>query len=244
MLLLFHGFGQDHTAFDALAPILEERYTCYSIDLFFHGGSIWKKGEQPITIPEWKTIIQHLLEKENIQRFSLMGYSMGARFAICAFDAQPHVVDALFLIAPAGITKDRWYTLATSTPLMRAVFKSMIAHGDRFLTLSKWLAGAGLLHKRTARFAELQMNTREKREQVYYSWVTFRALQVPAQQLAASIELHKPTVTLLLGTRDTVITEQKITPLLKLLKHEVTLHRVDVSHHQLLRKEVGERLFI
>jgi len=47
-LLLFHGFGQDHTAFDAI-DTLNELYTCYSFDLFFHGQSTWANDDNPIS---------------------------------------------------------------------------------------------------------------------------------------------------------------------------------------------------
>ncbi len=35
-LLVFHGFGQDHTLYVPLLKSLSPRYTLYIIDLFFH----------------------------------------------------------------------------------------------------------------------------------------------------------------------------------------------------------------
>ena len=41
VILLFHGFGQDHKAFDSWIDVLESDYTIFAFDLFFHGNSKW-----------------------------------------------------------------------------------------------------------------------------------------------------------------------------------------------------------
>lgn len=237
VLLCFHGFGQDHTAFDHFADQLDSRFTWYSFDLFFHGDSIWKKDDKPITKPCWKNIMDQFLIQERIDRFSLLAYSMGARFSLCTLEAMPDRVNSIILIAPAGITKDPMYSLATSTAGMRLIFKGMINHGHRFFTLSKTLVSLQILNSRTARFAESQMKTKEKREQVYYSWVAFRKLEVKTSVLANLINQYKPALTIVIGKKDTVIQESKITPLLKNLSTTYRYELLDASHHQLLRKE-------
>lgn len=237
VLLCFHGFGQDHTAFDHFADQLDSRYTWYSFDLFFHGDSIWKKDDEPMTKPYWKNIIEQFLIQKRIDRFSLLAYSMGARFSLCVFEAFSARVINITLVAPAGITRDPMYVLATSTVLMRFIFKGMINHGPRFFTLSKVLVSLQILNSRTARFAESQMKTKEKREQVYSSWVVFRKLEVKTSVLANLINQYKPALTIVIGKKDTVIQESKITPLLKNLNTTYRYELLDASHHQLLRKE-------
>src|SRR5690242_7478922 len=71
-LLTFHGYGQDNTVFNNYRG-----YTFYHIDLFFHGKSVWDKGEESLEKDEWKKLIEDILIKENIHSFSLLGFSMG-----------------------------------------------------------------------------------------------------------------------------------------------------------------------
>lgn len=236
VLLCFHGFGQDNTAFDHFADELDARYTWYSFDLFFHGDSIWKKGDEPITKQDWNNIVEQFFVQEKIDRFSLLAYSMGARFSLCIFEAFPERVINVKLVAPAGINRDPMYMLATSTALMRFFFKGMINHGHRFFILSNILASLKVLNSRTASFAESQMKTKEKREQVYFSWVVFRKLEVATRVLADLLNHHHTKITFIIGKKDTVIPESKITPLLKLLKISYRHELLDASHHQLLKK--------
>lgn len=237
VLLCFHGFGQDHAAFNHVSPLLDSQYTWYSFDLFFHGNSSWKKGNKPITKQNWEQIITAFLTQEKINRFSLLGYSLGSRFLLVTFESFPDRTNSILLIAPAGITEDSFYRLATSTAIMRTIFRVMVKHGKWFFTLSKIINAAGLLNSRTVRFAESQMKTEEKRNQVYYSWVVFRKLNVGCHTLANLLNRHRPKLAIMIGSQDTVIPQHKITPLTRKLSIPFMLELADAQHHQLLKKE-------
>ena len=81
----------------------------------------------------------------------------------------------------------------------------MINHPDRFLSISKTLHRFGIIDKSILRFAEYQMNTTEKRERVYYSWVVFRKLRFDIASLATLANQHAIPVTIIVGKYDKVI---------------------------------------
>lgn len=217
VLLLFHGFGQDNTAFTPLARSLSHRYTCYIFDLYFHGKSKWAHDEQPLEKKEWSTILQQFLLENQIDSFSLLGYSMGGKFVLATLEAYAERINKVFLLAPDGIKTSFWYNLATYPIILRKVFKSMINHPGRFLSISKTLNRIGVVDKGVLRFAEHQMNTTEKRQRVYYSWVVFRKLRFGLKALASHINQHHIPVTIIVGKYDKVITPASMNDFVKQL---------------------------
>lgn len=238
ILLLFHGFGQDNTAFTPLAQSLSHRYTCYIFDLYFHGKSTWAHDEQPLEKKEWRAILQQFLLENQIDSFSLLGYSMGGKFVLATLEAYADRIHKVFLLAPDGVKTSFWYNLATYPIVLRKVFKSMINHPERFLSISKTLNRIGVVDKGVLRFAEHQMNTIEKRQRVYYSWVVFRKLKFNTRALAARINQYTIPVTIIVGKYDKVITPASMNSFVKLL-HEPRLIVIETGHNFLAYPELA-----
>ena len=204
VVLLFHGFGQHRSVFDAWAQGLGSRYTIYAVDLFFHGESTWPM-RYPVEKKHWRDIIDTFLNERQIERFQVGGFSMGARFAMVTFQLFPTRVDRLLLLAPDGIRTSFWYNLATYPLATRSLFRSMILKPARLYRLVTLLRKLRLVDKGVLRFAERQMNTEDKRRQVYYSWVYFRHMRVSRSQLLTLIREHQPPITVVAGRFDKII---------------------------------------
>jgi len=239
-LLLFHGFGQDHTAFESIRSELSSQYTWYSFDLYFHGKSNWSKGEEPVGKEEWKNILAHVLQENKIGEFSIMSFSIGTKFALCTVEAFPGRIKELFLIAPDGIKTSLWYTLATRFSFSRKLFRRLMENPDSLLHLAQRV---GMLRKDVLQFARVQMKSADKRMQIYYSWVVFRCLQVSERKTAELINQFDISVFILLGKRDHIIPEKSLAPFLQRL-HRYTKESEDASHHQLLSREMLSKFFL
>lgn len=218
-LLIFHGFGQDLSVFDSLTKSLARHYTFYVFDLYFHGQSNWAHDEKTLSKKEWSETIGQFLSENNINRFSVAGFSLGGKFALTAVEFFPTRVDELFLIAPDGIKTSFWYSLATYPVLLRKLFKSMILHPQRFMKIAEFLNRSGVVDKGLIRFAEYQMNTEEKRKRVYYSWVVFRHLAPDLNAIAQIINENSIKLTLIVGKYDKVIAPKNMNHFLKRLKN-------------------------
>jgi 2-succinyl-6-hydroxy-2,4-cyclohexadiene-1-carboxylate synthase len=98
-IVLLHGFGGTHRAWDGVrARLGEERYTPLALDLPGHG--LQADYERPIT---FAACVDYVLELAP-ERFALCGYSMGGRVALHVALAAPARVRALVLVATtAGI---------------------------------------------------------------------------------------------------------------------------------------------
>lgn len=217
-LLVFHGFGQDMRVFDFFTRSLARNYTFYVFDLYFHGKSRWGHGEKTLQKGEWRETMQLFLKENNIERFQLAGFSLGGKFVLATLEAFPHSIDKVYLIAPDGIKTSFWYSLATYPAILRALFRSMILHPGRFHKLATWLNKSRLVDAGLIRFAEYQMDSEEKRNRVYFSWVVFRHLKFDLANVAGIINDNDIDLVLILGQFDKVIRPENMERLTRKLK--------------------------
>lgn len=233
-ILLFHGFGQDHRAFQSWIAVLKNDYTLFVFDLFFHGDSMWGNHEV-LEKNDWKKIIGTLLTQEKINAFEIVGFSMGGKFALATLEAFPHQVKKITLLAPDGIKTNFWYSLATYPIAFRHLFKSMINRPQRFKALENFALKVRLIDKSLLRFVESQMNTPEKRERVYYAWVVFRHLKFNMKTIANIINSNKINITLFVGKYDKIITVKNMDLLLNKLD-DYKLGILETGHNGVIQE--------
>lgn len=210
VLLVFHGFGQNHSAFEVLANALGDVYTVFAFDLYFHGKSEWGYAEKPLEKTFWKEIMKTFLSENQVDNFSLAGFSLGARFALATVEEFSSTIENLFLLAPDGIKASFWFTMSTYPIALRKVFKSMIRHPSRFKIIVNTLHELRLMNKSLLKFAEHQMNTVEKRKKVYFSWVVFRHLKFNQRTIIQLLNQANIPVTIVIGQHDRVITTKSV----------------------------------
>lgn len=108
-LVAIHGLGSASTAWDLVRPELEKKYEFITLDLPGHGDALLQANQSmnPATIS--KLILQEL-ETIGINKFHLIGNSLGGWIALeMAADFPEHVLSVTG-VAPAGL----WLTPKTS----------------------------------------------------------------------------------------------------------------------------------
>ncbi len=232
-LLAFHGYGQTNAHFEPLANPLASQFTIYAFDLFFHGKSLWAHQEEPLSKAYWKEMLTEFLLQEQIETFALMGFSMGGKFALATLESFPECVTELTLIAPDGIKTNFWYSLATYPQWTRKAFRGVVVNPLHFQQLAQWMHQLRLVDKGIVRFAQSQMNTREKRHRVYYSWMVFKKLTFDMKQIARLINQHQIPTRMFVGKYDKIMTAANMQQLLKHLDHP-QLVVLEAGHSRLL----------
>ncbi len=238
-LLVFHGFGQDHTLYLPLLKSLSKKYTLFIIDLFFHGKSEWNEGEKPLEKSTWNKIIEVLIHEQQITSFSILAYSLGGKFALTTLEGFSGQIKKIFLLAPDGIKTSFWYSLATYPDALRKFFRSMILRHDRFQRIANKLNGLNIVDKGLIRFADFQMNSEAKRKRVYYSWVVFRHMTFNLKRIGGLINDNKIELIMIVGKYDKVIRPDNMRRLLKHVRH-YRLEILESGHTGL----VGESLHL
>ena len=230
ILIAFHGFGQSGRVFDSVDETIGHRFTVFSFDLFFHGNSHYV-GPQLLTKTDWQRLIGAFLETQRIRRFSLMGFSLGGRFALTIAEAFADRLDELILIAPDGITRSRWYQLATATPMGRWLFRYVMRHLSAFNQMGHALVRVGLLNRTAMRFAELSLSTAGQRTLVYTVWTQFRLITPDLKTVSTLLNQHSVRVRFFTGAFDRIVPGTYILPLADCLqRYELTVLKTGHNH--------------
>ena len=232
VIVAFHGFGQDHKSFSPFEKAIDGRFTVYAIDLFFHGNSQYT-GSSLLTKTNWGQLIERFLASQSIDRFSLIGFSLGGRFALVTAEAFANRLDQLMLIAPDGITFNRWYWLATNSRPGRWLFRYTLRHLSMLTALGQALTKLGWLNRTVLRFAEVSLATPEQRTLVYDSWTQFRQIHSDMNTVAELLNEQATRVRFFTGAFDRIVPGSYIRPLTGQLRHyELTV--LKTGHNRLI----------
>ncbi len=239
--LAFHGIGQDSSCFEPFADRLAQTHTIYSIDLPFHGKSRNTNWPVVITSAYWQSLVSAFTSAHGIERFSVVGFSMGGRFALVTAPAFAAQIDEVLLLAPDGVTQDPWFNLATSTSVGRLLLRIFLNHTRLFLALGRGLVWLGLLNAGLLRFAEATLKTPDQRDQIYRSWTGFRTLRTDMSVFTQLMAAYGVRIRLFLGQYDAVLPRQHTRPLENAAACEVTVTVLPTGHTSLVRR-VGAQL--
>lgn len=217
ILLAFHGIGQDGAScFRPFEKLLGERYTIYAFDLYFHGLSFGAELGI-VTKQVWVEQVELFLEKEKIERFDVAGFSMGGRFALATLEGFSARIDDVFLIAPDGVSEHPLYSLASRFAPARQVFRWSMQRPETFFKVANGLQKAGLVNASLYRFTQQVLNTPEKRQTIYNSWVNFRDLRFDIPGLYQTASINNVSIYLFVGQFDKLLKPAAVKKLADLL---------------------------
>jgi len=236
ILLAFHGIGQDFSCFMHFAEVFSERYTTYLFDLPFHGKHI-HQDLFVVTKQLWKDSLVQFLEKENIQEFDVIGFSIGGRFALATFEAFAARINHVLLLAPDGIKVNPLYRLATGSKVGRWGFRRVIAHQPTFMKIGNSLQKLGIVSKSTVRMADFMLGTPLKQKQIFHAWIGFKELQFDIPKLIQLARQFQTNFSFFVGRYDQLLPPQQILPLSKYVPKQQTV-LLDTGHTKLVDKVV------
>lgn len=202
-LVCFHGFNETPRHFAFLEDNLKD-YSIVSISLFYHGKSK-RKTIGYLKQKEWQPIIEGLLNELKIERFSMLAYSMGGRFAISTFQNLHLRIDHMILIAPDGIIKRFWYEFATFPIGLNSLFFLIINHPSILFKFIKTLRSLKLLNHTVEKFTLNQLGTKHQRMLVYSCWTAFKHFTLKTSQLSQLINQNDTNCIFIFGQYDQVI---------------------------------------
>lgn len=237
-LVAFHGFGQSGPVFGPANETIGQRFTVLAVDLFFHGDSHYVGGHL-LTKTGWQRLIGAFLEAQRIDRFSIMGFSLGGRFALAIVEAFADRLDQLMLIAPDGITRSTWYGLATATCTGRWLFRCVLEHLSALSWFGHALVRIGLLNRTAMRFAELSLSTTGQRTLVYQAWTRFRLITPRMDTVSTLLNQYPVRVRFFTGAFDRIVPGTFILPLTDQL-HRYDLTVLKTGHNHLIEMTMEE----
>lgn len=121
-IVLLHGAMYDESRFiwDSLFPALSEKYHVFALDCPRHGGS--RPWEGLLDRARLMEILKEVFLQLELERFSIVGLSMGGGLAIEYASLHPEQIEAMALFEPGGLGEHvdlQWFTwLYIHTPGM------------------------------------------------------------------------------------------------------------------------------
>ena len=241
-MFAFHGFASNADMFRILEKSLGSRFTIYSFNLPFHGKSVVDEetirlGIDPVQLKKYfKNFLWHI----HSSYFSLLGYSIGGKVALKLIELLPDDVQDIFLFAPDGIKISLWYHLVTKTYFGKLIYKRMMIHPSRYMKVLGFLAVLRIINSRTANFVKSTLDTNEKREMVYKTWICLKDLDPEIRTIQSIINRKNLRVHLFFGKHDKLIPPSIGKKFQEGIKNK-NLHVVD-SGHQLITDKINSDL--
>ena len=227
---MFHGFGQTLKVFEGWIPELTEKYTVYTFDLFYHGYSTGPKKK--LTKKIWWEMISRFLTDHKIKDFSVLGFSLGSRFALAI--AMRFNIKSLYLIAPDGVYKSPVYVFAVT---FRRFFKFLMIHPTFFNRAIEWVENKKIIDPSLIKFAKLELREFSDRQRVYYSWVFFNPLLYKKILIRSQLIAKKVKTVVFLGSKDKIIPVSVISPTFQNIE-SANVKILDCRHHELIDKVI------
>ncbi len=203
-LIAFHGFGESGDSFLSLEPSLGEIYNVIAIDIPFHGKTNWSEKNW-FNKKDLEAITELIIKRFNINRFSVLGFSMGGKCALLVADAFSKQIDEILLMASDCIRTNKVYNIAVYPTWGRHLFKTTIKYPAWFFAIVKIADKLKLITPWLNKFTFNHMRTKEKRERVYNTWMSAATMNPNIKSVKQKINSQNIKVYLFFGKRDEVI---------------------------------------
>jgi pimeloyl-ACP methyl ester carboxylesterase len=239
-VIAFHGFGQDGSVFQILANRFSE-YQFIAPDLPFHGKSVLTHRRQPITADQVIEIVKLITEERQIDRFSIMAFSIGARFVWPLFSSFIDRLDSVTLLAPDGLPTSVWYRVATFSKISRWLFRKVMDNESIIAGVIKMTKSLGITDRQTSTYLQKSIGTADMRDRIYNTWISLRFLEPDLSTIANTIRNQGTNVQIVLGENDNLIDSEGVIRILQGIQG-VNILLLPCQHHQLLEKYVNWKI--
>ena len=104
-VMLIHGFGEDSHVWDKQVNFLKDKYKLIVPDLPGTGASPLLQKEN-VTMSDYATLIKELLDKEKIEKITMLGHSMGGYITLAFAEKHPEMLTAFGLLHSGAFADD------------------------------------------------------------------------------------------------------------------------------------------
>jgi len=241
VVLAIPGFGEGSESFSCIGKLMAQDQTLLAVDLPLHGFTDWKERDA-IEPSALLAAIQELLFECGFinSKFSLVGFSMGARIALSIYEEAPERIKELVLLAPDGLNMHFIYWLSTQTYLGSSLFRWAMQHPESFLKTANFARRAGFLGERQLRFAKLYLQQEASRKRLYEIWTAFRKFKSRRRRISELMREHQTQLTLVFGKQDPVIQASLGEAFRRQVNGNIKIEILDCGHQLLNEKQAPQ----
>jgi pimeloyl-ACP methyl ester carboxylesterase len=168
----------------------------------------------------------------------MVGYSLGARFALTLVESLGTQIDSIILIAPDGIKSSRWYQWASGTWLGNRLLRHTVVRSRLFFRILNQAYRLKIIERSVLKFVEAHMDTRTKRLEVYRRWTALRRIQPNRRRVRQACNTYQISSTFFLGKYDAVVKSRAIVKFHKSLNVS-TMNILPCGHANLISEVIS-----
>lgn len=206
-MLCFHGYGMHGKQFKPLEPALGSKYTFYGFDLFFHKETKLKDQSVPvikkgITKAKLAGLIADFCEYERIDRFSVIGYSMGTHYATIIAEELGPRIDEFIIAAPSSLRPGPLITFFGKYKVGNKILEKLALNATILVSLLKTFKRLRLIDDEAYKILYNEIGTAELRFNLYASFVYLRFLETDEPLLIRVLNEQNIKSIFIFGKRD------------------------------------------
>lgn len=221
--VVFYGYGQHANRYLKLAELVQSHSNFLVIDLpYFKDDSMFCKDS-------FFDFIKSIFQKYQIQSISILGFSLGARYAFVLCEQKTIPIQNVFWIAPDGIRTNIVYQIATSTMLGKYLFEKTIIHSNFFNTFFHFLKSIHLLPNDRYQFLMRNIQHKNDRYKLYYCWLNMKNMKPDFQHINANLSSQKSNIVAYFGRYDFII-KMDLAGKLKKMIPNAQIHILEDGH--------------
>ena len=228
-IITLHGHGR--TAEDFI--FLKENGIVISIDLFFHGQSIFPENrieKKPLETDEFYHLFKSILVKEGVTTYHLVAFSQGGRFALSIIPIEINNILSIQLISPDGMDNKSFYNRMSRKKWARNLFVKWEKNPIRLVNYSRFARILGIMRPKVFLFVQKFAADKKSFFRASCTWRGFRAIQPNENELKSCLKTYSGLFRIIMGKHDQVIRTKQAKNFLKRIESEKALLEIDCGH--------------
>ncbi|GAB3936171.1 alpha/beta fold hydrolase [Mucilaginibacter myungsuensis] len=206
-MLCFHGFGMHGKQFISLEPSLGSKYTFWGFDLFFHKGTQLKDVslatvKAGLQKQQLVNLIAAFCREHGIDRFSVLGYSMGTHFATTVLEGLPERIDEYIAAAPSSIEPGTLIRFFGKHKMGNKILEKIMLSRRTTLNIIRLCRSLRFIDDAGRDILMKEIGTPELRFALYASFTYFRLLETHEAHFIHVVKAHNIRTIFIFGKRD------------------------------------------
>lgn len=214
-VVCLHGHGRSSDDFH----FLENRgVRVISIDLFFHKTSVLpldRVDSSPVKWPEIQPVFEQVFDQEKADRFHILAFSQGGRFALLLLENLPQKILTFTLIAPDGMNNKSFYNWSSRQKVFRMLFHRWQRKPHRLQAVADFAVKMKLMRPKVRDFVYHFSSDPETMERASRTWMAFRKLKPDPRKTGNTVKKYGIRFAIIMGKYDQVIRPQQALLFLK-----------------------------
>ena len=244
-MLCFHGYGMHGRQFRVLEELLGSKFTFYGFDLFFHEATKLKNHtlevvKEGLSKQELAGLIMDFCRHERIDRFSVIGYSMGSHYATTVVEELPQLVDEYIVVAPSSLNPGRMVRFLSKNKLGNGLLEKLVLSKKALIRLLKVCQALRVVDRSGYEILYKEIATAELRFNFYACFTYLRFLETNESRLLEVLQEKKIRSVFIFGKRDLMYPPTIGNKFISQLQHAEVL--VLDENHEMVNRNFAQAL--